>query len=418
MRIIWFTPTSSLYSKVNHHYYGGGWIESLEECFKGQNSIELAISFFHTTNDSEEVIDNIRYFPIKKSSIKKNPFKTIINNYLGKIEDENIYIPKILKILNDFKPDIIHIFGTEGMFPGIQQITDIPVIIHIQGILNPILNSFYPPLTTPLSFLLNRNYFFLNITGFSPAFTIKKIRKQSLREEQHFKKAQYLMGRTHWDKNISRILSPNAKYFHVNEILRPIFYESQKKDYQFENTIKLISTISSTTYKGLDVILKTARLLNILNISFNWQIIGIDNNDKLLKFYENRFKIFHKKYNIECLGKCSSEKLVYFLINSDFFIHASYIDNSPNSVCEAQMIGLPVIASNVGGVSSIITDGKTGTLIPSNGIYEIAVVLNDYLLNPEKYFTIGRNARMKALQRHDRKNIIENILNIYNQIKK
>ena len=49
--------------------------------------------------------------------------------------------------------------------------------------------------------------------------------------------------------------------------------------------------------------------------------------------------------------------------NSHIF-HSSYIENSPNSVGEAQMVGVPVVASRVGGTDSMVEHGKTGFMYP------------------------------------------------------
>ena len=54
------------------------------------------------------------------------------------------------------------------------------------------------------------------------------------------------------------------------------------------------------------------------------------------------------------------------MLSCTAYVHPSYIDNSPNSVCEAQVLGVPVVATDVGGVPSIVENGKTGWLVPAN----------------------------------------------------
>jgi len=63
------------------------------------------------------------------------------------------------------------------------------------------------------------------------------------------------------------------------------------------------------------------------------------------------------------LGSLEVNEMVEAMKISRFMVHPSYIDNSPNSICEAQILGLPVVATNVGGVESLIENGKTGLLI-------------------------------------------------------
>ena len=52
MKVLWFTNTASKYDLGKHSYNGGGWIESLEELLNQEESVELAISFFH--NEGKE----------------------------------------------------------------------------------------------------------------------------------------------------------------------------------------------------------------------------------------------------------------------------------------------------------------------------------------------------------------------------
>ena len=49
-------------------------------------------------------------------------------------------------------------------------------------------------------------------------------------------------------------------------------------------------------------------------------------------------------------------------LQSHVFVCPSFIENSPNSVGEAQLLGIPCIASFVGGVSDMVVDGETGLL--------------------------------------------------------
>ena len=417
MKILWFTNTRSLYEQNQHHYHGCGWIDSLELNVRQHNEIELAISFFHPTDDGRVVKNNKLYYPIQRRRSRKSPLGAIINNLKGNIGEDIKFLPKILDVVHDFKPDLIQVFGTEGNFCNIQTYINIPVVIHLQGLINPCLNAYFPPFINKNGFMLSPYYLLKNLIGVSPYFGLKKFEKQANREKKYFKRSYYLMGRTSWDREVSNLLSPNAIYFNIDEVLRPIFYEQKKVEYVKRQTIKIVTTLSPVTYKGIDVVLKTAWLLkNETNIFFEWRIVGLNVNDNLLKHFEKIFKIYHKQNNIICLGNQSPENLVNILKNSDLCIQPSYIDNSPNSVCEAQILGLPVIACNVGGISTLIIDRETGVLVPSNGVYELACTIRDYDANPVKYFEIGKKARNIALQRHNRENIVNRLYEVYNEI--
>jgi glycosyltransferase involved in cell wall biosynthesis len=54
--------------------------------------------------------------------------------------------------------------------------------------------------------------------------------------------------------------------------------------------------------------------------------------------------------------------------SADIFLNTNNIDNMPVSVLEACAMGLPVVATNVGGISDLLTDEKTALLVPDNNI--------------------------------------------------
>jgi glycosyltransferase involved in cell wall biosynthesis len=69
--------------------------------------------------------------------------------------------------------------------------------------------------------------------------------------------------------------------------------------------------------------------------------------------------------HIQFLGSCKKEEVIALLKRTDLFVHPSYHhEGFPNSLLEAGSMGLPVIATDVGGTKEIIIDGKTGYLIP------------------------------------------------------
>ena len=99
------------------------------------------------------------------------------------------------------------------------------------------------------------------------------------------------------------------------------------------------------------------------------------------------------------------------------YVHPSYIDNSPNSVCEAQILGLPVIASEVGGVPSLIEDGVDGILFPSGNAEALVEAICSLAEDAPRRASLGQRARKTALVRHDKETIVKELLQTYAAIK-
>lgn len=89
------------------------------------------------------------------------------------------------------------------------------------------------------------------------------------------------------------------------------------------------------------------------------------------------------------------------------------MDNSSNAICEAQLIGCPVIASNVGGTAQLVEDGVTGFLYPYHEPHTLAFLIG-HLYREEGVLTrISQNETALARQRHDPKLVAEAVLHTY-----
>jgi len=408
MKVLWFTSTPSLFSNSQKGYNGCGWISSLEELVSKEEEIELGVAFLFHEKSLKTTIGRTTYYPIGAYTSKVEKLKHNFNysSY------DSFEIIKFLEVIDDFKPDIIHVFGSEMSAGLISTHTQIPVVIHIQGILNPCLNAWYPPNTSKLDY-----YKYLGIKDLF--FKIKSLfffNHNTKRESEILRNCSFFLGRTDWDFSISNLYSPHSHYFHVDEVLRNEFYTlKQWKPKSDKSKYKIVTTISKADYKGFDLILKTAKLLKEMsNLDFEWSIFGI----KDYTFWEKKLKIKANAVNIKLLGVGSQEMIVQELLLSDLYVHTSYVDNSPNSLCEAQIIGIPLIATNVGGIPTLVQSNETGILVPANDPFYLAHKIVESQKNPEKMIYIGAKAREVAIQRHSKPNILDSLKNAYSSILK
>ena len=391
MRVLWFSPTPSLYSSYSNSHNGGGWISSLEQIVRSVNDISLGVAFKLDGQKPKNIIDDVTYYCIDSKS----------NG-----------VQKYIEIIDDFKPDIIQIFGSENEFGDICSHTDIPVVIHMQGCLPPYHNALFPVGMNKFDFLIVRGLTLRRrFMGWrsEPSF-----RRRAEHEINTIRSCKFFMGRTDWDKALVSLFNPDAKYFHCEEALRDSFLNMDKHWVpSSQDKIKIISVISNPWYKGVDLILKTAKLLKqFTKLDFEWNVFGVSD----IRFYEYKYGIVAKNVNVNIRGSVGKEVLVNELCNSSVYVHPSYIDNSPNSVCEAQLIGIPVLATNVGGIPTLVKDGETGFLFPANDPYMLAnlikMVVNDRALSVK----LCASEISVAKARHNPDSIKTTLLNVYNYI--
>lgn len=422
MNVLWLTNTSGLFGgkeTLNSPYMGIGWEASLQKLFAGRKDVRLAIAFKVEDETRKKIeIDDFTYYPIctkKRSSIEK------LKHYYGGYRrvDSSMPISRLKEILEDFTPDIIHVHGLENPLANIllHNLGNVPIVVSLQGLLLPCANAFFPEGINmhTFSFPFNISEHILR-NGYKYAYNSICVRAEH--ERILWGKVQDVLGRTDWDKRMSKVYAPNASYYYGGEVLREAFY-AHAGMYRVKEEIgqvQICSTISNTVYKGLDIILKTANELRVLGIDYVWNVIGIDEDCRLIKYFSKQLGIDANKLNINFCGVKSPEDIVDSLLQSDVYYHPSYIDNSPNSVCEAQMIGCPVIANNVGGVSSLMEHGKSGLLVPANSIADTVYYIRKLKNCVELRQELSTNAIAIAKERHNKRTIIESLIVAYNKI--
>jgi len=78
---------------------------------------------------------------------------------------------------------------------------------------------------------------------------------------------------------------------------------------------------------------------------------------------------------------------------ADLFVLPSNSEGMPNALLEAMGLGLPVVATRVGGVPEIIRDGETGCLVPPQNPSALAIAIIALLRSPQERKRLGLNAR-------------------------
>lgn len=417
MKILWFTNTPSLYPNGKRNcYHGGGWISSLEQLIRKNSGIELHIAFY--SGDVDEIVydkvDGVNYIliPCIKKSIG---FK--ISQFLGTPsksaeQDKRLVMGNLMEVVNKVKPDAIQVFGSENKFGLISKYTDIPLVLHIQGVLAPCLNAFLPPGMNWKDYVWKP----FSVKGVLARISEKYAwHKNVLIEQEIYRHVRYVFGRTDWDRHVMSILAPQARYIHCDEILRSWFYEASEIKRKLPDKARFVSIISYPTYKGMDLVLKTANVLkSYTDLEFEWDVYGIASAE----YAERLTGVSASNVNVNLRGTATPEQLIESLKKCTSYVHPSYIENSCVSIAEAQMLGVLTIAVGVGGIGTLIKDFQTGILVPSNDPFEMAYQMKWAYTHPVENIHIGQNARKSALERHDKGRIAKIVCETYESIAK
>ncbi len=175
----------------------------------------------------------------------------------------------------------------------------------------------------------------------------------------------------------------------IPEIKRERFYD--KKEYW-----NLLSVGAVTERKGYDYLIEALR--DLKDYPFKCYIVG-NIDDK--QFYEH-LKIKIEEYGlskkIEFTGYIPNERLQKLYLSCDIFILPSRHEGYGIVLKEALNYGLPVIATNVGAVSEVVENGKTGILVEPNNPGSLAETLQNLMHKPIILAQIAENIQKRNLR--------------------
>lgn len=413
LRVLWFAPTPGLSAEhVKVKAWGGGWISSLQILVEERADLELGLVFF-----TDRVIEPFEfgktwYYPVQRYGNTKR--QRLLNRLMVRTEyEENL--PNFRKAIELFKPDLIHVWGTE--FPYgliVREVTDIPVVVYFQGNLTVYSKKYFSGMGMPaLMRRLFSGYPFFNID-------YKIWRKREAIEREILKKTDFIFGRTDWDRRVSLALAPRARYFYLHDVIRPRFYELNWEP--VNNAVPVYLTTSSPSfYKGFEVVIETAKILTGNGVSFTWLVAGLREDQPMVKLMLQHAGIGGadlQALNIRLLGTLSEAELTAQLLKSDVYVQVSHIENAPNSLAEAQLAGVPIVASFAGGTSSLLRDGEHGVLVQDGDPYALAGALVEARVYADRHHAMAAEGRLVARKRHDPSGIYADMLAGYSEIMK
>ncbi|GAK57889.1 glycosyltransferase [Candidatus Vecturithrix granuli] len=112
-----------------------------------------------------------------------------------------------------------------------------------------------------------------------------------------------------------------------------------------------------------------------------------------LKAQVNELGLEHR---VQFIPEVPQQELAQIMRKADVFVLPSYSEGLPRVIIEAMAVGLPVIASDVGGISEIVQDHITGLLVPPGNETVLSEKLRWLLQSPEHVVRLGHNAHQSV----------------------
>lgn len=388
----------------------GGWMLGAAETLVNRTGIELAIASPTNMVKDLKLIhgERIRHylFPLGKGNTENNPVYEI---YMKRIND-------------DFKPDLVHIHGTEYS-QGLAYINacgENKVVVSIQGMVSAYYYYYYG---------LTKNQILLNLTlrdvlrgGILKGY--KRFKRRSSYEIDFLKRVHHIIGRTSWDQARTWAINPNAKYHFCNETLRKEFYDGSLWSYNKCRKHSIFISQANYPIKGLHMLLRAMPLILRQYPDAEVKVAGIDiTRSSSLKErikITNYGKIIERIINSNNLngkviftGELNAEQMKHEYLKCNVFVCPSSIENSPNSLGEAQILGVPCVASYVGGIPDMMK-GEEDNMYRFEEVEMLAWrVCNVFEVSKDYDNSLIQKS---AKNRHDPQSNLKRLIEIYDMI--
>ena len=234
-----------------------------------------------------------------------------------------------------------------------------------------------------------------------------------------------IIGRTQWDYDHVMTVNPRLHYHFMNETLRDSFYEKPLWNYARCKKHTIFVSNSGSALKGAHQVLKALPIIlrqyPDTMVNFCGSSVMSNNLRDLLRFqgyhlYLRRLvKRLHLQEHVHFLGSLSEAQMKQQFLDANVYVMPSAIENSPNSLCEAQILGTPVVASYCGGTPTLLIEGQTGYFYRYEEFEQLAQLVMR-LFEIENGIGLSATEMEVADKRHDREKNAQRLAEIYNDI--
>lgn len=391
----------------------GGWMySSAKRILEIEPTMNLAIATVYKGSQLQKhAVDGVTYYllPLHGKDMRR------YHSYLEALWK---------RVTTDFQPDLVHLHGTE--FPVgqafVKACPEVKAVVSIQGIVS-VIDRYYFGGMRFWDILWNitfRDVFrWNNLWQCKHDFTIR-----GRYERNTIGMVRHVIGRTSWDRAHIYAINPSAKYHFCNETLRDEFYRHQ---WCYEDCEKHSIFLSQAYYpiKGLHKVLEA--LPFVLRKYPDAKVYVAGDDIRKLGTFKNRIRRSgYGSFIMRLIRKLKLEEHVVFTgaldekamckryLLSNLFVCPSAIENSPNSLGEAQLLGVPCLAFYVGGVSDMIPSEACGMMYRFEEVEMMACRICEWFEKSKSF----DNSEMKriSMERHSPAVNSKRLLGIYQMI--
>lgn len=387
----------------------GGWLSTMTQRLAKVSGVRLGIAMRAPVPELRSAeLDGIHYFALPQTG-------------RGGLDARPA---DCARVIDDFRPDLLHAEGTEMAYTRrMLEAWDGPRLLSLQGVINGyepfelgglrpsrLLRSLRPlqmlaALTLPLN---KRLRFDPRLAG----------------EREAISRTNHVMGRTSWDRAQAWAINPHARYHHCSRTLRNPFYRLRWCVETCERHTIFIGNAASAR-KGTHVALDALVLLHREFPRARLVVAGespFDTGHSLRRWFGypaylmDRIRELDLQQHVEFTGLLDAQGMAERMARCHAYAMVSQIENSPNTLGEAMMLGMPCVSAFAGGAPGMAADEREALFYRPEDPTGLAYQLKRLFDSDDLCITLGAAAHARALVTHDADANLHDLLAAYSEI--
>lgn len=385
----------------------GGWVRAMLSELEKEESVTLGVVSCHPS------VNRVEYF-------QKDNAEYWILPSMGRNRD--VSPDDCKRIIEQFSPDLIHIEGTEwSISKRFSEQKSVTNLVSLQGILNGY--EMYQFGDLPIAEFMFSFRLRKLIAGWTLFLRKKVLFDHRLKiEEETIKNADNLMGRTLWDRAHSYKFNRFAPYYKCNRNLRNTFYHHEWS-YEKCNKHAIFVGNGYSALKGGHFVIEAVKLLIDEYPDIQLIFAGVD--PYIHKMTEFKKYIGYSLYlrgllkdpkltgHVHYAGVQSETEMAEQLLKANVYVLPSIIENSPNTLGEAMIMGVPCVSAYTGGAGEMAIDEKEAFLFRAGDPVMMAWQIKRVFDLQESVTEMCRNAQEHARQTHSPQKNVKALLSAY-----
>ena len=413
MKILWLCnlvlPDFSQEFEIKRNNFGGWMTAMMYELEKRE---EINISFCFPIYDKSR---------LKNGNYNGHDYYTYLDDVNAETYDAGL-IEAFEQILKKTDPDVVHIWGTE--YP---HTTAMLWACKNKGFLNKSVVDIQGLVSVcSKHYLAGISKEYRNLKGKS-AISMEEdkilFEKCGKCEIESIRMARHVMGRTDWDRACVEAINPSIQYHLCNRILRSIFYDYAGK-WKYNRCKQHSVFVSQASYpiKGFHYLLQALPIIIRRYSDTHVYVAGkdifnVEEKEPYAVYLEELMEQLDLKEHISFIGKQNEKQMIQQYLKANVYVSASTIENSPNSLSEAMILGVPCVASYVGGSYNNMTFNVDGFLYPHNEPALLAYYICKVFENRDNLCErFSNNSVHKMLEAANPERNADSVVQTYNEI--